>query len=94
MQQDMTNSFLKGIFNYRERKRILRFILPRKMKLNWEELPFSLAEGRSPHYQLAHEVFRLLDSCKIALVESSPQMFNLGVYQNTTEKGAGLYKIT
>lgn len=59
MQQDMTNSFLKGIFNFREQERLLKFILPRKMKLDWEELPFSLAEGRSHHYELAREIFQL-----------------------------------
>lgn len=59
MQQDMTNSFLKGIFNFRERERLLKFTLPRKMKLDWEELPFSLAEGRSYCYKLAPEIFWL-----------------------------------
>lgn len=59
MQQDMTNSFLKGIFNFRERERLLKFILPQKMKLDWEEHPVSLSGGRALSRRLAHEIFWL-----------------------------------
>lgn len=69
MQQDMTNSFLKGIFNFRELEKLPKFILPWKMKLDWEELPLSLAGGRSCHYKVVHDDFP--DSRMISLVESS-----------------------
>ena len=45
MQQDMTNSFLKGIFNFREGERLPKFILPWKMKLD--------GKGSFPHLQEA-----------------------------------------
>lgn len=51
MQQDMTNSFLKGIFNFREGERLPKFILPWKMKLNGEGLPSALAGGMSCHFE-------------------------------------------
>lgn len=55
----MTNSFLKGIFNFREGERLPKFILPWKMKLNGEGLPSTLAGGMSCHFELAHEILQL-----------------------------------
>lgn len=93
MQQDMTNSFLKGIFNFRERERLLKFILPQKMKLDWEEHPVSLSGAGPYHDAWLMKYFDFPGSQKISLVKSFPQIFNLCVHQNMAERGICQYKI-